>query len=583
MEIKKIAAEDFRCHKKFEIELEKVTLLVGPNGAGKSSILEAPATMLVGENSWCRRDGVSLSDQIRKGAKEAKVSVIGRRILSRIIGPKGSRLVVDKDPLTQPLLLKNLKVTEAQLRATLMPMSFLNLPLKEMKETLFDLLGSAMTLQTVGTYIPKDATVTWEKLCKRWKEDHEGEESVDLDDFYKFVYDARHKYKQKASAPQENPRQKELVQKISEISQGIAAANFDNERRRIGIEQKGKLPEIQARLQAMAAPDVPAFEKKVEELDEEIMDLEKKLSAAEAVLQMSKKDSSSLKDLEVKEGKVRCPLGLECPHDAKAVKSKKDLAKGQELAKAGEIKSLRDRLNLAENAQEKAVQDLKKAREQMDEYDGLIREINQIDQMGEIEEPVDIDALKREKDAVEKELSTLASKPREADPTVDHLNAIVDSLKVDGIKTEVIRSKIAALEKDLNAALAKFGDWRVQFFVASEFRPTILTRGVEIRVGEMSEGERALMSLILQDAFAARARINLVVMDNVDVLDRKAAKTFFETALAVSSRVLVGLANDSFVPSLEGIKIVKLSAPAEAGPKPTPPKDEERPPIEDLL
>ena len=46
---KKLSLENFRNHKKFEIDLDRITVLVGLNGAGKSNILEA-MTML----SFCR-------------------------------------------------------------------------------------------------------------------------------------------------------------------------------------------------------------------------------------------------------------------------------------------------------------------------------------------------------------------------------------------------------------------------------------------------------------------------------------------------------------------------------------------------
>lgn len=47
--LKKIKLENFRSHKKFELELERTNLIIGPNGAGKTNILEAFSVL-----SFCR-------------------------------------------------------------------------------------------------------------------------------------------------------------------------------------------------------------------------------------------------------------------------------------------------------------------------------------------------------------------------------------------------------------------------------------------------------------------------------------------------------------------------------------------------
>lgn len=593
MDVVKIELEQFRTHKKFACDLGKVTLLEGPNGSGKSSVVETPATVLVGENSWTGR-GIKLQSQIMKGTDRAMLTIVGKRAISRIVKAKGSQLVLDKEePLTGPMLLSNLKVTEAQLKAALIPQAFLQMPLKDQKDTLFNLIAPKITMPEVAKYIPEAAGATWAKLEKRWKEDHEDEEFVDLDQLYQFCYDARKNYKAKKTAPAENPRAGELIKKISELGEKISVANFDNERVRIGKEDLAKIPEMEAQLAQMLPKrvNVEALAKDQKANEDEILEFEKKLAGIEAVMAASKGDAETVSKAKVgKDKKVVCPIGLDCPHDEAAVNAKRQLAKGSALAKEGEKKSVIEKLKALKATRAKLQEDLEKAEDTNNEIDRLENEISIIKERPDIGDEIDTEPWLTEKKAAEEELKKLATPaPAADDPTVDHLNQIVEALNVHGIKTDLVKKGTVQLEKEVNENFGRFGPWSVRFFIDNEYAPTILTsKGGECLVGELSDGERALFSLILQDTFSARTGINLVVIDNVDLLDAKNAKSFFEVAKGLKSKVLLGMANTSYVPADAALTRVKLGPPPAppAAPKQGPTKPasaKERPPVEDLL
>jgi len=565
MEIKSLTVENFRSHAKYELELEKVTIVTGPNGSGKSTLLEAAATVLIGENSWTARDGIKLKNLIRKGAKSSTVSLTGRKTISRIITASGSKILLDgKDPLTQFELLNNLKISAGQVKASLIPTAFLSLTATEQQNALYGVLGTKMTLEDVSKYVP--ASETWDKLSKRWKEDHEDEEFVDLDKLYDFVYQNRRNYKSKTAAPQTSPEHDDLIKELGEISKEIASANFKNQERKAKGQALARLPEMEQDLEALKEKLDEDAETRWKEAQAEEMEWSKKEGIAQASLQQAKDELAKFTAKTGKGGKVVCPVGLECPHDENAVKSRQTLLKGQVVAKEGEYKSVRGKLKEAAErfaAISAKVSTIAQARHRIEALEPEIEKTRKLALELDATDEIDIDALKEKKEAIEKKVSQVMSRPAEADRTIEHLNAIVEALAVDGIKAKIVKKGIADLEEEASVALSQFKPMKIRFFLDQEFRPCIIHMGSEVAIGELSEGERLVTSLVLQDVFAQRSGVNLVVVDNVDLLDSEAYRKFVSVALGLKSKVLAGLANFSHqaaVPSQKDgiVKVVDL-------------------------
>lgn len=590
MEIKAIAVENFRSHLKYELELEKVTLLTGSNGAGKSTLLEAAATALIGENTWTARDGIKLKNMIRRGAKSATVSIVGKRTISRVITASGSKILLDgKDPLTQFELLQNLKVSESQVRAALIPTAFLSLPGKDQQDALYSLVGASLTLEEASKYVPESET--WTKLAKRWKEDHEDEEFVDLDKLYDFVYQARRSYKSKTATPQSSDENQDLIVELGEISKQIAAANFKNQERQAKEKTIATLSQLESDLEAAKAASRPGAAGKLEEARAEELECAKKDGAAMAAVSDARQELAGAQGKTGKGGKVVCPIGLECPHDEDSLKKRQTYLKGQVVAREGEYKSTKENLKRAKDRVSAAHQAEAQAQESQRQIASIEAEIKKLQAMAQdlkASKPVDTEALKRRKEEIEKKMTQAISRPAEADRTIENLNAIVEALAVDGIKAQIVRKHVGNLEGECNKALSQFGGMQIRFFLDGEWRPCIIHSGSEVSTGELSEGERLVTSLVIQDVFAQRAGVNLVVVDNVDLLDAAAYRKFVSAALNLKSKVLAGLANLSHqaaVPSQKDgrIKVVDLGQGSEGKGEEERRESPKKRPVEDIL
>jgi DNA repair exonuclease SbcCD ATPase subunit len=583
MEIKSITLENFRCHELYKLELGKVTVITGPNGSGKSSIIEAVATMLLGENTWTNRQGVRLGNFIRSGTIQATVSITGKRTISRVIRPKGSQLLLDgQQALTQPLLLNNMRVTEPQLRAALIPQSFLNLDLKEQKETLFNLLAKQITLEDVAKYIPQTAMRTWATLANRYEKEvlESDTEFIDLDKLYEFCFEARRNYKS-TQAPVSKapaPKSEDLVKKLSKLTTDIMKGNTINQRVAAYKKALARLPEMKKELTKLQADatKVTKGAASQKELEAEWADLSRKEAAAQALLEQALMDQRKITGAKVAKGKVECPIGLVCPHDASATKKLANNLSVRVKNLNGEIVLLETEIQKVSLKLEDAKTASKKDDDTLQASKDLESDIKEIEEQEDPGEQVDVAELKAEKARVEKDINAATRAPSAAaaadDPAVEQLTDIVNALNVNGIKTAVVRTEILALQQEIDASLKPFGGWRIRFFMDEEYRPAILKQSGEIGVGELSDGERAILSLIVQDVFSQRSNIQLVVVDNLDLLDRKNAAEFFEVATKIKSKVLVAMAQSETLEAMTlpaAVTVVSL-APAEAEPEEKP-------------
>lgn len=566
MEIKSIAVESFRSHDKIEIPLAKFTVITGPNGSGKSSILEAASTVLLGENTWTQRDGVKLQNLIKHGAKQAKVTIVGKRAISRLITAKGSKILLDdKDSLTQFELLQNLKVSEQQVRASLIPTAFLNLSIKEQKDALFSLLGVELTLEEVKKFIPAQALPTWAKIAKKWTEDHsmpeeEGGEApplppVDLDKLYDFVYASRRNYKAKESpAGARNEENDKLVKELSEVSKNIAQANFQAEQRKAVEKEISRIPELEKKvieLASVVTGTLDEIQGRLTSAGADVGETEKARREIQFAQENLEAELRQFGKAKAEPGKkVICPIGLECPHDEASLKNRREYLIGKHEAKARELKAALSKESAAQHAyavilNEKA--EAQKAQEEQKRTQSDLEKARELKKGLGKSMAQDLPGLQKEKARIEAALKAAAAGavPAEKDATVDHLDLIVKALDVNGIKTQLVKTGIVKLEEEANVVFSKFGPYSIRFFMDGEFSPAILHREAEIQIGELSEGERLIASLVIQDVFAQRSRVNLVVLDNADLLDPETYTRFVRTAMSLKSKVLVGLANEA--------------------------------------
>ncbi|HQD77163.1 MAG TPA: AAA family ATPase, partial [Bacillota bacterium] len=89
MKINRLIIENFRNHKKTEINMERINFFAGHNNAGKTSILAAIEWALTGRCIWTDKAGRGAADLVRQGEKQAAVAldVEGLGVVVRSLPP----------------------------------------------------------------------------------------------------------------------------------------------------------------------------------------------------------------------------------------------------------------------------------------------------------------------------------------------------------------------------------------------------------------------------------------------------------------------------------------------------------------
>jgi exonuclease SbcC len=75
LKINSLSIENFRSHKKTEINLDRINFFAGGNNAGKTSILAAIEWALTGHCLWTDRAGRGAADLVRQGEKCTAVAL----------------------------------------------------------------------------------------------------------------------------------------------------------------------------------------------------------------------------------------------------------------------------------------------------------------------------------------------------------------------------------------------------------------------------------------------------------------------------------------------------------------------------
>ena len=73
MKVNRLVIDNFRSHKKTEINLDRINFFVGGNNSGKTSILAAIELALTGKCMWTDKAGRGAADLVRQGEKHAAV------------------------------------------------------------------------------------------------------------------------------------------------------------------------------------------------------------------------------------------------------------------------------------------------------------------------------------------------------------------------------------------------------------------------------------------------------------------------------------------------------------------------------
>lgn len=153
MKINKLSIENFRSHKKTEINLDRINFFAGGNNAGKTSILAAIEWALTGRCMWTDKAGRGAADLVRQGEKYTAVAldVAGLGAVIRSLPPHclqaGKTSGVNEG---QAAIHNHLDAGEDRLRVALNTGAFIAMSQAEQKTFLFNAYGLSWTVERVA-------------------------------------------------------------------------------------------------------------------------------------------------------------------------------------------------------------------------------------------------------------------------------------------------------------------------------------------------------------------------------------------------------------------------------------------------
>jgi exonuclease SbcC len=151
--INSISIENFRSHKKTELNLDRINFFAGGNNAGKTSILAAVEWALTGRCMWTDKAGRGAADLVRQGEKYAAVAldVEGLGAVIRSLPPHclqaGKTSGVNEG---QAAIHNYLSTGEDRMRVALNAGAFMAMSQSEQKAFLFNAYGLSWTVERVA-------------------------------------------------------------------------------------------------------------------------------------------------------------------------------------------------------------------------------------------------------------------------------------------------------------------------------------------------------------------------------------------------------------------------------------------------
>jgi len=158
LKINRLIIENFRNHKKTEINMERINFFAGHNNAGKTSILAAIEWALTGRCIWTDKAGRGAADLVRQGEKQAAVAldVEGLGVVVRSLPPHS--LQVERASGVnegQAAIYNYLGVDESRLQVAFNAGAFLAMSQAEQRAFLFSAYGLSWTAEQVAAELAR--------------------------------------------------------------------------------------------------------------------------------------------------------------------------------------------------------------------------------------------------------------------------------------------------------------------------------------------------------------------------------------------------------------------------------------------
>jgi exonuclease SbcC len=169
LKINSLSIENFRSHKKTEINLERINFFAGGNNAGKTSILAAIEWALTGHCLWTDRAGRGAADLVRQGEKCTAVAldVAGLGAVIRSLPPHSLQAGKNSGVNEGQAAIQNfLDTDEERLKVALNAGAFMAMSSSEQRAMLFSAYGLAWSAEKVAAEL-----TTWLTSNKHQEEE----------------------------------------------------------------------------------------------------------------------------------------------------------------------------------------------------------------------------------------------------------------------------------------------------------------------------------------------------------------------------------------------------------------------------
>ncbi len=552
--IKKIKVVNFKCFESFETDVEKINALIGSNGKGKTSFLQALKWGLLGvfDKSYVKIPDKPVS---------VEITFESGNVINRTFADDKQTVRVNKSISTQKAA--NQIIFEAELHSSPEVVSAmfdskdfesyandLNsfkgfllsfLPVKIRKETFFDFLKTAL-----GRDFTPDEKKFFE--TELTKDDFTID---DIDVYYKTFYDKRKdankevkELKPKAefdikTLPKET--KEELTKKYAALTVAeTSAKEYQNKLKAYNdsVEQNKKALERKATLESKLKEfsEIKKPEKTMEVLKNEKAALmaeyektAKSLSSSDTILKGHKEAYFGFQ-------KGTCPYkpDFQCPvNHEEIMKDILEQATKQRQISDGIEKEL-NKISEAIKNKDAEIDNLMTVSNKLIKAESLQEELNHLVIPAVLEKPeeIKIDDISSEKTEIESKIA-LYKKAEEAEEyRVKYAEAVAKAETLDlavtlfsekGVKTVILSKVFKPVEDIVNRKAAGIGDgYKVSLTDSNGFNPvvTINNKKPPVPFKLLSSGEFIIMCFTFMSAINEITKCGLLVLDNLDKLDK---------------------------------------------------------------
>lgn len=571
MRLSKIKIVNFRNHSSTELDLsKKVNLIIGPNASGKSSIVDAIAFLFTGINSRTAKSGEGMNEVVTFGESRALVGaeIEGLGKITRSI-PHDLQIADWEGTMTAQTdrFYEKFGISKEGMLCSAYSTKFLDMSPDEQKNFMFSLMGlklnNDLVMREFASWCKennvKNGKGIWDYIVKEFT--FTGSPG-DFDGVYKTCAGSRRILKREL-------KQFETLSKgiESKLPEGVSIEHKDSVISKLG-ELRAKRDELfiklgNAKSQQKLKID---FEEKIakektikipEESQETLK--EKSRESEEEKVKISNsiaKYGSEIKNIESTLDKLskfdgKCPLCEEIAckltdDDIKKIvdgllvkKDRRETKLKAEMEEMDKVKKKWDDLNKVLEQRIKAdimLPEIENAKKQLEELNKketldiaiLGDEIRKLDERITNGQTIltSIEAeISNEKRRIEAKRD-FEKKQNE----LKFIEIIIEAFGPKGLKSTLLNKAMKPIEGKANEKLKVLtdGEYSVNFRIDEDnFNIYIISGGVERRIKHLSTSERLRIGIIMQDAINELVGSKILVVDDVDILDKNNRRLFW--------------------------------------------------------